>query len=276
MLKSDPRDFNPFSGISVQLKKSFAELLKPIAKKPILSVSLLSVLSFGGISWLTLAAIAPQIAQAYTANVSVSLNRQPNESFQSFMRRAESVARAAAQRSFDGDILVRDVAVTVLGQNDGAIVPLLSLKVSRQAWKSRPDPQRWASYFPNTQLLLGIKDPENRPVTDPDDPPEPGASPQPGATPQPSANPQQPPTRVITLPGAPNQIILPGTPQNAPAQADPGTPGQAAPGTPQGTPGQAAPGTPQGTPVQITPGTPQGNTAPSGAGTPLPAPSSAR
>lgn len=276
MLKSDRRDFNPFSGISVQLKKSFAELLKPIAKKPILSVSLLSVLSFGSISWLTLAAIAPQIAQAYTANVSVSLNRQPNESFQSFMRRAESVARAAAQRSFDGDILVRDVAVTVLGQNDGAIVPILSLKVSRQAWKSRPDPQRWASYFPNTQLLLGIKDPENRPGTDPDDAPEPGASPQPGATPQPGANPQQPPTRVITLPGAPNQIILPGTPQNAPAQPAPGTPVPITPGTPQGTPGQAAPGTSQGTPVQITPGTPQGNTAPSGAGTPLPAPSSAR
>jgi hypothetical protein len=274
MLKSDPRDFNPFSGISVQLKKCFAELLKPIGKKPILSVSLLSVLSFGGISWLTLAAIAPQSAQAYTANVSVSLNRQPNENFQSFMRRAESVARAAAQRSFDRDILVTDVAVTVLGQNDGAIVPLLSLKVSRQAWKSRPDPQRWASYFPNTQLLLGIKDPDNRPRTDPDDGPEPGARPQPGATPQPGANPQQPPTRVITLPGAPNQIILPGTTQNAPAQPAPGTPVQITPGTPQGTSEQTTPGTPQGTPSQAAPSTPQGTTVPFGTGSPLPAPPS--
>ena len=274
MLKSDPRDFNPFSGISVQLKKSFAELLKPIAKKPILSVSLLSVLSFGGISWLTLAAIAPHSAQAYTANVSVSLNRQPNETFQSFMRRAESVARAAAQRSFDRDILVTDVAVTIVGQNDGAIVPLLSLKVSRQAWKSRPDPQRWASYFPNTQLLLGIKDPEDRSGTQPAATPQRGATPGP-TTPQPGANPQQPPTRVITLPGAPNQIILAGTPQNAPAQPAPGTPVQISPGTPQATPDQAAPGTSQGTPVQISPGTPQGNTAPSGAGSPLPAPPSA-
>src|SRR5919199_122963 len=241
MLKSDPRDFNPFSGISVQLKKSFAELLKPIAKKPILSVSLLSVLSFGGISWLTLAAIAPHRAQAYTANVSVSLNRQPNETFQSFMRRAESVARAAAQRSFDRDILVTDVAVTIVGQNDGAIVPLLSLKVSRQAWKSRPDPQRWASYFPNTQLLLGIKDPEDRSGTQRGTTPGPGATPRP-TTPQAGANPQQPPTRVITLPGAPNQIILPGNPQNAPTQPAPGTPVQISPGTPQATPDQAAPG----------------------------------
>lgn len=274
MLKSDPRDFNPFSGISVQLKKCLAELLKPIAKKPILSVSLLSVLSFGSVSWLTLAAIAPQSAQAYTANVSVSLNRQPNETFQSFMRRAESVARAAAQRSFDRDILVTDVAVTIVGQNDGAIVPLLSLKVSRQAWKSRPDPQRWASYFPNTQLLLGIKDPEERSGTQRGATPQPSATPQRGATPQPGANPQQPPTRVITLPGAPNQIILPGNPQNAPGQAAPGTPGQTAPGTPQGTPVQITPGTPQGTPTQAAPGTPQGTTVPSGTGSPLPAPPS--
>jgi hypothetical protein len=134
-------------------------LIKSIGQKQITSVSLGAVLGLTGISWLTTAAIAPQIAQAYTAKVNVSLNRQLGESYESFLRRAEAVARAAAQRSFDGDILVTEVAVTIIGENNGAIAPLLSLEVSRQSWRSRPDPQRWARYFPNTESLLGFDKP---------------------------------------------------------------------------------------------------------------------
>jgi hypothetical protein len=169
MLSSDPRNFNPLLVRSVWLKKTCAEFFKLIVQKQLPSVSLVSVLGFAGVSWLTTTAIAPQIAQAYTANVDVSLTRQTREPFQSFLRRAESVARAATQRSFDRDILVTDVAVTVIGQNDGAIVPLLSLRVSRQAWRNRPDPQRWTRYFPDTQMLLGIKD---TPPEQPDVPPQ--------------------------------------------------------------------------------------------------------
>ena len=203
MLSSDPRNFNPLLVRSVRLKKTCAEFFKLIVQKQLPSVSLVSVLGFAGASWLTTAAIAPQIAQAYTANVDVSLTRQTREPFQSFLRRAESVARAATQRSFDRDILVTDVAVTVIGQNDGAIVPLLSLRVSRQAWRNRPDPQRWTRYFPDTQMLLGIKDtPPEQPDVPPQAPVEPTAEPQPPANaPQPGSVP------TINIPGAPIQYI---------------------------------------------------------------------
>jgi len=113
MLKSKSREVNPLSAISVSLKKASAELFESIAQKQIAPIGLIAVLGFAGVSWLTTSLVAPQIAQAYTARINVALNRETDESFRSFLRRAEAVARAAAQRSFDRDILVTDVAVTV-------------------------------------------------------------------------------------------------------------------------------------------------------------------
>ena len=265
MLESDSSDFKLLSVIAVQLKKSSSELFKSIAQKQIAPITLLTVMGFTGVSWLTTAAITPQKVQAYTANVDVSLNRQTGESFQSFLRRAEAVARAAAQRSFDRDILVTQVLVTVVGQNDGAIVPVLSLAVSRQAWRNRPDPQRWATYFPNTQSLLRFDESETeeagtQPAVTPPPPPRPGV-PVPGRR-GPNAQPGTP--TIIQIPGTPVQIQAPpGTPVTTPPTA-PGsapTPPPASNGSAD-TPGNGS-GTPGTLPPPPAPGTPsQTNTTP--------------
>lgn len=172
-----------------------------IGQQRMTSLSFLAVVSFTSISWLMAEAIAPRQAHAYTATVNVALSRQMGESYQSFMRRAEAVARAAAQRSFDRDILVSDVAVTIVGQNDGAIVPILSLAVSRQRWRSRPDPQLWAKYFPDTQSLLRFNTTTKEAETPTDATPstEPSKAPT-GTT----------PGRVIQLPGGVRRISNPG------------------------------------------------------------------
>ena len=102
------------------------------------------------------AAIVPQRALAYTDATTIELYLRAGESFPILLRRAEVVARAAAQRSFDRDILVTFVSIDVVGKNDGAIAPLLRLHVNRQTWQQRPDPQLWATYFPNAPFLLGI------------------------------------------------------------------------------------------------------------------------
>src|SRR4028119_1780266 len=120
MLNQDS-EYSSLLAISVQFKQSSAHLCKSITQKQLASLSLLTVLSLTGISWLLGVAVAPESAQAYTSAVNVSLSRQPGESYQSFVRRAEAVARAAAQRSFDRDILVTEVAVTIKGENDGGI-----------------------------------------------------------------------------------------------------------------------------------------------------------
>lgn len=45
--------------------------------------------------WLATNAIAPQVAQAYTARLDLSLERQAGENYDTLLRRAEAAARAA-------------------------------------------------------------------------------------------------------------------------------------------------------------------------------------
>ncbi len=147
--------------------------------------------------------------RAYNSRVDVRLDRLTNETFDALMRRAEVVARAAAQRSFDRDVLISDVSVQILGQNAGTQMPLMSLDVSRQNWQNRPDVKRWATYYKSARVLFGIPSqgefavpngagagfaPVNAPP-EPMTPPAPGASPipmpidTPGIQPSPSPSP---------------------------------------------------------------------------------------
>lgn len=209
----------------------------------------LATLMGGGSLWLLEMAIAPPAAQAYTARVNLNLDRRANESYDTLLRRAEAAARAAAQRAFDNDILATEVSVIVAGQNSGLIVPILALEVSRADWRRRPDPQQWATYYSNADLLLGISQPAI-------------AAPAPAPAPVPVPTPTAPP---VNLPGAapaqtetapaagegpadPNVAAPATTAPGAapPAQVQPGeapAPGTAAPGDGTAAPGTAAPGT---------------------------------
>ncbi|WP_016951417.1 hypothetical protein [Anabaena sp. PCC 7108] len=104
--------------------------------------------------WFAMSAIAPQNVQAYTARVDLGIESLPDENYETILGRAEMVARAAAQRSFDQDILVTDVSIIVTVQSHGLIAPVLVLDVSRVQWKQRPDPQRWVTYFKTARSLL--------------------------------------------------------------------------------------------------------------------------
>ena len=125
----------------------------------ILSLSLVAPLLLGSSIYLASNAIAPPVAQAYTSRINITLDRQPNESYDTLVRRAEAVARAAAQRGFDNDVLVTEAEIIVTGQHIGLSAPVLTLTVSRDNWRTRPDARRWSTYYPNSKQLLRIDDP---------------------------------------------------------------------------------------------------------------------
>ncbi|AFY35191.1 hypothetical protein [Calothrix sp. PCC 7507] len=134
---------------SIITSSFISQIARKIRIVPLL-VLLLSTLPV----WFLREAIAPQIVQAYTARVDLAIDRLPDENYETILRRAEAVARASAQRSFDQDILVTDVSIIVSVQSYGAIAPVLALDVSRPQWRTRPDPQRWATYFKTARSLL--------------------------------------------------------------------------------------------------------------------------
>jgi hypothetical protein len=100
--------------------------------------------------------IAPRPAQAYLAELGVTIDNGSSDSYTSLLRRAEQVARAAAQRTFDNDILVTGVAATITGNYRGLEVPILTLNVNRNDWRAQPDPKLWSTYYSMSKRLLGF------------------------------------------------------------------------------------------------------------------------
>ncbi|HEY9702446.1 MAG TPA: hypothetical protein V6C58_08375, partial [Allocoleopsis sp.] len=104
-----------------------------------------------------LMALSPKPVLAYTAQLDVTISpNTPEETFTIMLRRAEDIARAAAQRSFDSDILVTDVSITILIENRDSTVPVLGLKVNRENWQKAPDVQKYVNYYPASGSLLGF------------------------------------------------------------------------------------------------------------------------
>ncbi|NJM98084.1 MAG: hypothetical protein HC800_13855 [Phormidesmis sp. RL_2_1] len=119
----------------------------------IVSAGLAALIGGTGI-WLTEALIAPQASQAYTSRLDLFLTKESGETYETLLRRAEMAARAGAQRSFDQDLLITNVSVTVVVEGEGVTVPILALRVDRDEWRARPETYYWATYYRTAEALL--------------------------------------------------------------------------------------------------------------------------
>lgn len=197
----------------------------------------------------------PQTVQAETARIDdVTIDRQPDETYDSLIQRAESAARTALEQSF-ARTQITDVSVVILGQNQGIIAPILSIDVSRPQWSSGGNE---FTYFNSARSLLRL---DEQQLATADSPQQQGNTP-----PVPPRQQQTNPTR----PASSRQII-----NNTPTQPVNSAPGAAPlPGSPALVPRPQTPGI---TPV-TSPGDNQnsrnnfGNTSPSVA--PVTAPTS--
>jgi hypothetical protein len=127
---------------------------KPRAwQRSVLSAGLAALLGGTGI-WLTEALIAPQASQAYTSRLDLFLTKEAGETYDTLLRRGEMAARAGAQRSFDQDLLITNVSVTVVVEGDGVSVPILALRVDRDQWRARPETYYCATYYRTAEVLL--------------------------------------------------------------------------------------------------------------------------
>lgn len=121
-----------------------------------LCLGLLPLLLTGGSLWCLQATLMPPAAVAYTTRLNLFLSREQGESFDALVRRAEIIARAGVQRSFDADVLAGEAIVTVVAENQGITVPLLTVEVSRAQWQAYPDVEYWARYYETAKALLEL------------------------------------------------------------------------------------------------------------------------
>jgi hypothetical protein len=160
-------------------------MIKKITQKRIIPISLFVLVGCTGVNWLTTEIAFSQVVAVQTAEIDLSLAREKAETYEDFLRRAEATATKMIQSRFKQDASISELRVTINGENQGAIAPILSLKVSRSSWSTYPEIQRWATYYPDSKFLLGFEQQIARPQ--PQTPP--AEQPQPN---QPQS-PQQPP-----------------------------------------------------------------------------------
>ncbi|MBW4640183.1 MAG: hypothetical protein KME05_18530 [Gloeocapsa sp. UFS-A4-WI-NPMV-4B04] len=118
--------------------------------------TLVMLLGLTGGSWVTNELLIPQIAQAETARIDLSVTSKPNETYETLVSRAEGAVLAAVQDKFDQNKHLTSVTVMVMAENYGSTAPLLSLEVSRNQWQKNPDIEIWSTYFANARSLLGL------------------------------------------------------------------------------------------------------------------------
>lgn len=95
-------------------------------------------------------------ATADPKQLNLFLSSQPNQSFQTLLQEAESLAKNSIQQSFQSSPDRIDISVNILGEHYGQQVPLLSVTVSQTNWHRDPKVQSWAKYFNNASQLLGF------------------------------------------------------------------------------------------------------------------------
>ncbi len=104
-----------------------------------------------GLSWG--AGVLPAWAQ--TRQLEITLNVQPEQTIESLLTQAESLARSFIEQSFATDLRVSDVSVQISAERSGQEVPFLFSSVSRADWQREPNLPRWATYFRSSVAFLG-------------------------------------------------------------------------------------------------------------------------
>jgi len=95
---------------------------------------------------------SPALAQARTNTVNVSIYGEVNQRF--LVSDAEALAAQTISDRFRQDPSLEAIELTVLGDRNGEIVPLLSVFVSRNQWQTTPQVSTWAEYNNASYALL--------------------------------------------------------------------------------------------------------------------------
>ncbi|PIG91944.1 hypothetical protein [Gloeocapsopsis sp. IPPAS B-1203] len=99
-------------------------------------------------------------AQARSARMNLAVNRQPQETYESLINRAETVAITAVKQRFSQDKHAPAVSVMIVAHSYGAIAPVLSLEISRNQWQyskgSKTETKDQMKYFSTARMLLGF------------------------------------------------------------------------------------------------------------------------
>ena len=116
--------------------------------------------------------LSTALAESKKADFTIDSNAV--SSYRSLMQQAEDRAERAIAAEFANNPELTEITVTILGERQNRIVPLLLVKVSRSQWEEEPEMEKWTRYFITSEVLLGFREtPEENPAFSPPPPPPP-------------------------------------------------------------------------------------------------------
>jgi hypothetical protein len=101
-------------------------------------------------------------ASAEVKSVSATVRAEGYEPFSALQQKAESLAQEAVSQAFQ-DSRVTEVSVTVLGDRNGLIAPVLVARITRAQWREMALVSQWSRSLDRTEDLLGFNLPIQQP-----------------------------------------------------------------------------------------------------------------
>ncbi|HEY9673596.1 MAG TPA: hypothetical protein V6D11_19290 [Waterburya sp.] len=125
-------------------------------------MNIYSRLFWGAVLGLISLVITISTASAELLERNFILDSDNGQSFEALLQQAQDLASQAIEQEFANNPETIEVSITVLGEHQGQIVPLLRSQVTRVQWQRDSRIYRWTRYFANnSKVLLGFN---NRPA----------------------------------------------------------------------------------------------------------------
>lgn len=96
-------------------------------------------------------------AWAETRQYEMTLDADGDQTFESLVQQAESLAINFIQQGFAESPSVTEVSVTISGERSGQFAPIVVVNVARADWQRLPVPQEWMRYVEVSASLLGLE-----------------------------------------------------------------------------------------------------------------------
>ncbi|NEP80396.1 MAG: hypothetical protein F6K17_18470 [Okeania sp. SIO3C4] len=125
---------------------------------------------------------------ASAKNTSLLIDSNNNNSYQNLVEQAENLAKNTIKQEFQNNPEITEITITILGERQSQIVPILRSKVSRAEWQKNAEIDNLTRYFADAKYLLKFDN--NNEATPKTQPQTPAPPPQIPAPPPPSPNTQ--------------------------------------------------------------------------------------
>ncbi|MGK7920076.1 MAG: hypothetical protein AB4080_08735 [Trichodesmium sp.] len=123
---------------------------------------------------------------ASAKKASLLIDSNDNSSYKNLVEKSEKLAQETIEQEFKNNPEITEITITILGERQSQIVPVLRSTVSRSEWQKNANIDDFTRYFADAKFLLKFEEDTNNS----DSQPTPQTQPEIPAPPPPSTNSQ--------------------------------------------------------------------------------------